>query len=168
MQLETGKAKFGLVGTLKNIIREEGYVIVRRVATVCSHLLPSAGRLYRGKCLQLPWIKHWRDPRSRAPFDARGSQTRRQIVSQLFHDRHLSIDFPLSASNDFWGKTYLGLSGESKMTQSLSILTGCSAGATVIVSGSCSLPFWLLAGKFCSRTLRTCKNQVCVFFLLLP
>jgi len=36
----------------------------------------------------------------------------------------------LSASNDFWGKTFLGMSGESKMTQQLSILTGCSAGAT--------------------------------------
>lgn len=34
------------------------------------------------------------------------------------------------AANDFWGKTYLGLTGESKMTQQLSILTGCSAGAT--------------------------------------
>ncbi|KAJ7578006.1 mitochondrial carrier [Mycena floridula] len=34
------------------------------------------------------------------------------------------------AANDFWGKTYLGLTGESKMTQNLSILTGCSAGAT--------------------------------------
>lgn len=36
-----------------------------------------------------------------------------------------------SAANDFWGKTYLGWSGEAKMTQQLSILTGCSAGATV-------------------------------------
>jgi len=35
------------------------------------------------------------------------------------------------AANDFWGKTYLELSGEKKMTQQLSILTGCSAGATV-------------------------------------
>jgi len=34
------------------------------------------------------------------------------------------------ASNDFWGKTYLQMTGESKMTQNLSILTGCSAGAT--------------------------------------
>ncbi|KAF8596941.1 mitochondrial carrier [Ceratobasidium sp. AG-I] len=34
------------------------------------------------------------------------------------------------ASNDFWGKTFLGFSGEAKMTQSLSILTGCAAGAT--------------------------------------
>lgn len=34
------------------------------------------------------------------------------------------------AANDFWGKTYLTMSGESKMTQQLSILTGCSAGAT--------------------------------------
>jgi solute carrier family 25 (mitochondrial 2-oxodicarboxylate transporter), member 21 len=35
-----------------------------------------------------------------------------------------------SAANDFWGNTYLSLSGEAKMTQQLSILTGCSAGAT--------------------------------------
>ncbi|KAG6830929.1 hypothetical protein H0H92_013857 [Tricholoma furcatifolium] len=35
------------------------------------------------------------------------------------------------AANDFWGKTFLDLSGESKMTQNLSVLTGCSAGATV-------------------------------------
>ncbi|KAF9522612.1 mitochondrial carrier domain-containing protein [Crepidotus variabilis] len=34
------------------------------------------------------------------------------------------------ASNDFWGKTYMGLAGETKMTQNLSIATGCSAGAT--------------------------------------
>ncbi|KAF9261000.1 mitochondrial carrier [Marasmius fiardii PR-910] len=34
------------------------------------------------------------------------------------------------ASNDFWGKTYLQLTGEQKMTQQLSIMTGCSAGAT--------------------------------------
>ncbi|KAK7468453.1 hypothetical protein VKT23_002965 [Stygiomarasmius scandens] len=34
------------------------------------------------------------------------------------------------AANDFWGKTYLGLSGEAKMNQQLSVLTGCSAGAT--------------------------------------
>lgn len=34
------------------------------------------------------------------------------------------------AANDFWGNTYLKLTGESKMNQSLSVLTGCSAGAT--------------------------------------
>lgn len=34
------------------------------------------------------------------------------------------------AANDFWGKTYRDLSGSPKMTQSLSILTGMSAGAT--------------------------------------
>ncbi|KAF9447383.1 mitochondrial carrier [Macrolepiota fuliginosa MF-IS2] len=34
------------------------------------------------------------------------------------------------AANDFWGKTFLEWSGESNMTQQLSILTGCSAGAT--------------------------------------
>lgn len=34
------------------------------------------------------------------------------------------------AANDFWGKTYRGIANTDKMSQSLSILTGCSAGAT--------------------------------------
>jgi solute carrier family 25 2-oxodicarboxylate transporter 21 len=34
------------------------------------------------------------------------------------------------AANDFWGKTYKEALGVDKMTQSLSVLTGCSAGAT--------------------------------------
>jgi solute carrier family 25 2-oxodicarboxylate transporter 21 len=35
-----------------------------------------------------------------------------------------------SAANDFWGTTYKGLTGRAKMDQPLSILTGCTAGAT--------------------------------------
>lgn len=45
------------------------------------------------------------------------------------------------ASNDFWGKTYMDVAGASKMSQSLSILTGCSAGATeaiVVVPFECA------------------------------
>lgn len=34
------------------------------------------------------------------------------------------------AANDFWGKTYKQALGTDKMTQGLSVLTGCSAGAT--------------------------------------
>ncbi|CDO69969.1 hypothetical protein BN946_scf184836.g43 [Trametes cinnabarina] len=34
------------------------------------------------------------------------------------------------AANDFWGKRFLTLSGEQKMTQKLAIATGCAAGAT--------------------------------------
>lgn len=34
------------------------------------------------------------------------------------------------AANDFWGKTYKQVLGTNQMTQSLSVLTGCSAGAT--------------------------------------
>jgi len=34
------------------------------------------------------------------------------------------------AANDFWGKTYKQIAGTTEMTQSLSIITGCSAGAT--------------------------------------
>jgi solute carrier family 25 2-oxodicarboxylate transporter 21 len=36
----------------------------------------------------------------------------------------------LSAANDFWGETFRTLSGEPEMTRQLSIVTGCSAGAT--------------------------------------
>ncbi|KAH7912057.1 mitochondrial carrier [Hygrophoropsis aurantiaca] len=81
MQLETGKSKHGMVGTLKGIVREEGF-----------------GRLYRGL-----------------------------VPPLLLEAPKRAVKF---AANDFWGKTYLNLSGESKMTQQLSILTGCSAGAT--------------------------------------
>lgn len=81
MQLETGKSKYGLVGTFRNIIAQEGI-----------------GRLYRGL-----------------------------VPPLLLEAPKRAVKF---AANDFWGKTYLSLSGEAKMTQQLSILTGCSAGAT--------------------------------------
>lgn len=35
-----------------------------------------------------------------------------------------------SAANDWWGKTYMKLTGNKKMTQELAIITGSSAGAT--------------------------------------
>lgn len=81
MQLETGKGKHGMVGTLAGIVREEG-----------------VGRLYRGL-----------------------------VPPLLLEAPKRAVKF---AANDFWGKTYLKLSGESKMTSQLSIVTGCSAGAT--------------------------------------
>lgn len=81
MQLETGKGKHGMVGTLTAIVREEG-----------------VGRLYRGL-----------------------------VPPLLLEAPKRAVKF---AANDFWGKTYLKLSGESKMTSQLSIITGCSAGAT--------------------------------------
>ncbi|KAF8200221.1 mitochondrial carrier domain-containing protein [Pholiota molesta] len=81
MQLETGKSQFGLVGTFKNIVKQEG-----------------AGRLYRGL-----------------------------VPPLMLEAPKRAVKF---AANDFWGKTYLGLFGESKMTQNIATLTGCSAGAT--------------------------------------
>ncbi|KAJ7255094.1 mitochondrial carrier [Mycena haematopus] len=53
------------------------------------------------------------------------------------------------AANDFWGKTYLGYTGESKMTQNLSILTGCSAGAT---ESFVVVPFELVKIKMQDKT----------------
>ncbi|KAL9710776.1 hypothetical protein Ac2012v2_006313 [Leucoagaricus gongylophorus] len=54
------------------------------------------------------------------------------------------------AANDFWGKKYLGWSGESRMTQSLSIITGCSAGAT---ESFVVVPFELVKIKLQDKTL---------------
>ncbi|KAI6039449.1 mitochondrial carrier [Pisolithus marmoratus] len=81
MQLETGKGKHGMVGTLTAIVREEG-----------------VGRLYRGL-----------------------------VPPLLLEAPKRAVKF---AANDFWGKIFLGLTGESKMTAQLSVITGCSAGAT--------------------------------------
>ncbi|KAF8884472.1 mitochondrial carrier [Infundibulicybe gibba] len=53
------------------------------------------------------------------------------------------------AANDFWGRTYLELTGESKMTQQLSILTGCSAGAT---ESFVVVPFELVKIKLQDKT----------------
>lgn len=53
------------------------------------------------------------------------------------------------ASNEFWGKTFMGLSGESKMTQQLSVLTGCSAGAT---ESFIIVPFELVKIKLQDKT----------------
>ncbi len=42
----------------------------------------------------------------------------------------IGVDTGYSAANDFWGKTFLGISGQTKMNQEIAILTGSSAGAT--------------------------------------
>ncbi|KAG1873782.1 mitochondrial carrier [Suillus subluteus] len=100
MQLETGKAKHGMVGTLSSIVREEGF-----------------GRLYRGL-----------------------------VPPLLLEAPKRAVKF---AANDFWGKTYMGFSGESKMTQQLSVLTGCSAGAT---ESFVVVPFELVKIKLQDKT----------------
>lgn len=81
MQLDTGKAKHGLVGSLRAIVREEGI-----------------GRLYRGL-----------------------------VPPLLLEAPKRAVKF---SANDFWGKTYLRMTGESRMNQQLSVVTGCSAGAS--------------------------------------
>jgi len=100
MQLETGKSKNGLVGTLRNIIKDEG-----------------VGRLYRGL-----------------------------VPPLLLEAPKRAVKF---AANDFWGKTFMDLYGESKMNQNLSILTGCSAGAT---ESFVVVPFELVKIKLQDKT----------------
>ncbi|KAF7333684.1 ODC2-mitochondrial 2-oxodicarboxylate carrier [Mycena sanguinolenta] len=101
--LETGKAKHGLVGTFRSIVREEGF-----------------GRLYRGL-----------------------------VPPLLLEAPKRAVKLHVYAANDFWGKTYLGYTGESKMTQNLSILTGCSAGAT---ESFVVVPFELVKIKMQDKT----------------
>jgi len=100
MQLDTGKSRHGLVGTLRAIVKEEG-----------------AGRLYRGL-----------------------------VPPLLLEAPKRAVKF---AANDFWGKTYLNMTGENKMTQSLSVLTGCTAGAT---ESFVVVPFELVKIKLQDKT----------------
>jgi hypothetical protein len=87
MQLETGKSKNGLVGTLRNIIREEGYV--NQLELKADSRLTKrnrVGRLYRGK--ELCYEKEKKNitemtTRIGPSFIARGTQTCRQIVGTL-------------------------------------------------------------------------------------
>jgi len=100
MQLETGKAQYGLVGNFRSIIREEGF-----------------GRLYRGL-----------------------------VPPLLLEAPKRAVKF---AANDFWGKTFLQMSGESKMTQQLAIWTGCAAGAS---ESFVVVPFELVKVKLQDKT----------------
>lgn len=75
MQLETGKTSHGLVGTFKNIVKEEGYVA--RSDFLSMFLTPShsAGRLYRGTNVageNLIQTEFWKK-RACTTFDARGT-----------------------------------------------------------------------------------------------
>ncbi|KAI9436817.1 mitochondrial carrier domain-containing protein [Russula earlei] len=54
------------------------------------------------------------------------------------------------AANDFWGKTFRTLSGEAEMTRQLSIVTGCSAGAT---ESFVVVPFELVKIKLQDKSL---------------
>nr|GAT48325.1 ODC2-mitochondrial 2-oxodicarboxylate carrier [Mycena chlorophos] len=53
------------------------------------------------------------------------------------------------AANDFWGKTFMSYTGESKMTKNLSIITGCTAGAT---ESFVVVPFELVKIKLQDKT----------------
>ncbi|KAH9974405.1 mitochondrial carrier domain-containing protein [Lactifluus volemus] len=54
------------------------------------------------------------------------------------------------AANDFWGKTFRQMSGETEMTRQLSIITGCSAGAT---ESFVVVPFELVKIKLQDKSL---------------
>lgn len=69
--------------------------------------------------------------RARSSAAARGTKACSEIVSSIHRIISLlALNIANSAANDYWGKTYLKLTGQSKMSQELAILTGSSAGAT--------------------------------------
>ena len=79
MQLETGKSKNGLVGTLRNIIKEEGYVSQLEPSKLIHGLTKgfSVGRLYRGKDASRLWYRKYvteRTTRTGPSFITRGTQ----------------------------------------------------------------------------------------------
>lgn len=59
------------------------------------------------------------------------------------------------AANDFWGKIFKKLSGETEMTRQLSIATGCSAGAT---ESFIVVPFELVKIKLQDKSLASTYN----------
>lgn len=101
--------------------------------------------------------------RSRPSVTSRSAQTRYEIVrfpSPSGVLRYNVNDVDSSAANDFWGKTFKNLAGEAEMTRQLSIITGCSAGATEsfvvvpfeLVKIKCVPPFLLLCLHAFSQT----------------
>lgn len=141
MQLETGKSKHGLLGSFRTIIREEGYVELSHVTRppMSQSFFGFFPVAVSGDCTEVSFSRFASrymviEPlaRTRPPTVTRGTQTCDKIVSTG------SSHFPIawksktanSAANDFWGKTYMQLTGQTKMNQELAILTGSSAGAT--------------------------------------
>jgi hypothetical protein len=112
--------------------------------------------------------------RSRSSSASRSTETCHQIVRHLRPSLHPPFshdnDFcQLSAANDFWGKTFKTLSGEAEMTRQLSVITGCSAGATEsfvvvpfeLVKIKCvhSLPFSELSDPVTTKPSLGCKTR---------
>ena len=75
-------------------------------------------------------LQNWKTlQRSCSSFATRSSKACCEIVRHVI-PWAAQADVCYSAANDFWGKTYMGLTGQKKMTQELAIITGSSAGAT--------------------------------------
>jgi solute carrier family 25 2-oxodicarboxylate transporter 21 len=77
------------------------------------------------------------------------------------------------SANDEWGKFYRNLFGQAKMTQSLSVLTGASAGATEAIV---VVPFELVkirlqdkasAGKYSGMLDVIVKSMFCMSLLFI-
>jgi solute carrier family 25 2-oxodicarboxylate transporter 21 len=103
-----------MVDCFRKIIRNEGYArIYRHQRQPNSHATDS-----RGSTAVSPPPSSWRLPRG-------PSTNERPAKLKLTCSRATKF-----AANDSWGAFYRNLFGQSKMNQSLSILTGATAGAT--------------------------------------
>lgn len=117
MQLETGRSSAGLVGTLRNIVREEGcvgHVVTRRPPLTVDWTLQCR--------TSLPRYGYFLPVASQGLYGFAGL-----VPPLLLEAPKRATKF---AANDYWGKTFMKLTGQSKMNQELAILTGSSAGAT--------------------------------------
>ena len=90
-----------------------GAVLPRRGTTLSAYHAPAMLPI----CIQNTYL----------PLHSVGRLYRGLVPPLLLEAPKRAVKF---AANDFWGKTFLDLAGEKKMTQNLSVLTGAAAGAT--------------------------------------
>jgi hypothetical protein len=168
MQLETGKSKYGLVGSLRSIIREEGYERLFSFFVIHHSMLALTHKSASGDCTEVRASMHIHTEITvngppcltglvpplllEAPKRAVKLYVRSHLVAHL-----INLLAQYSAANDFWGKTYLGMTGQSTMTQQLSVLTGCSAGAT---ESFVVVPFELVKVKYVCLLPVSCSHRI--------
>ncbi|KAH9034719.1 mitochondrial carrier domain-containing protein [Lactarius pseudohatsudake] len=94
------------------------------------------------------------DP-SKPSFAKKASGVSIAVSSLHYCSKHPSVQQNCTAANDFWGKSFKKLSGETEMTRQLSIITGCSAGAT---ESFVVVPFELVKIKLQDKSLASTYN----------
>jgi hypothetical protein len=159
VQLECEKTSTSLLGSFRSIIREEGGVhydsrlslrqpnsgLFVCIASDVSTTVGGDPQIRHDdydstRCQKVSFLHCFSKHRNVPPNCASLSPSIYRPPSS-----HVITLCQLSAANDFWGKTFRAMSGEAEMIRQLSIVTGCSAGAT---EGFVVVPFELVKIKY--------------------